>query len=249
MLAGHAVYQGQVGHLRLAPREHGFCYSLAHFWLDCQALDGASLEEKGICFERFGALSYRRDDYLPGPDSVLSAVREKVIELGGTALPAKVFILTPLANWGLYFSPLTLYYCYDSNGHFCYLLAEVTNTPWNDRHYYLQIISDGQQHYQHRKAFHVSPFHPMDMQYHWHITAPAQNLLCRITNTQAEQQIFSAWINLQRQDLNTDWRRNWLIRQPWQNVTVILRIYWHALKLWFKGVPVHANSKTKDKNA
>jgi DUF1365 family protein len=40
-----------------------------------------------------------------------------------------------------------------------------------------------------------------------------------------------------------------LIRQPWQNVQIVLRIYWHALKLLIKGVPVHAHPKTKDKNA
>ncbi|MGP9802427.1 DUF1365 domain-containing protein [Rheinheimera sp. NSM] len=249
MQAGHAVYQGEVGHLRLTPRRHGFSYPLAHYWLDCTALNSHSLAAKGINYERFGALSFRRKDYVAGADTVYAAVCRKVAELGGSITPAKVFILTPLANWGLYFSPLTLYYCYDEHDNFCYLLAEVTNTPWNERHYYLQIIVAGQQYYQHRKAFHVSPFHPLDMQYHWQISPPADNLRCSIANSQADKQIFSAWISLQRHELTAKWKRSWLIRQPWQNVQVVLRIYWHALKLYFKGVPVHAHPKTKDKNA
>lgn len=254
MHSGHAVYQGEVGHLRRAPREHGFSYPLAQYWLDCSKLEQTALQACGIKYERFGALSFRRKDYLPGSGSVYSAVCQKVAELGGTLPVARVFILTPLANWGLYFSPLTLYYCYDEQERFCYLLAEVSNTPWNERHYYLQTIplqatDTGLHHFVHDKVFHVSPFHPMNMQYHWQISTPAQSLQCSIRNTEADKHIFSAWINLTRYELSALWRRKWLIRQPWQNVQIVLRIYWHAVKLYFKGIPVHAHPKTKDTNA
>lgn len=254
MDSGHAVYQGEVGHLRLAPRKHGFSYPQALYWLDCNKLDENSLQSVGIKFERFGALSFRRKDYLPGSDSVHHAVCLKIVELGGTHPVTNVFILTPLANWGLYFSPLTLYYCYDGQQSLCYLLAEVSNTPWNERQYYLQTIplqnkSTALHHFEHDKTFHVSPFHPLNMQYHWQISTPAQLLHCSIRNTEAGKHIFSAWINLTRYELSAEWLRKWLIRQPWQNVQVVLRIYWHALKLYLKGVPVHAHPKTKDTNA
>ena len=246
MQTGHAVYQGHVGHLRLIPQRHGFNYALALYWLDCQHLNSVSLAQVGIKYERFGALSYRRRDYLPGRTDLHDAVCDKIAHLGGTTRPAQIFMLTPLANWGLYFSPLTLYYAYDQSGQFCYLLAEVSNTPWNERHYYLQTIMPGQQHYQHDKAFHVSPFNPINMQYHWQLPAPDHALTCSITNTQNGQQVFSAWFSLQRQQLTAKWRQQWLIRQPWQNVLVVWRIYWQALKLYFKKVPVHAHPKTKD---
>ncbi|MDP5136335.1 DUF1365 domain-containing protein [Rheinheimera baltica] len=249
MQSGHAVYQGEVGHLRLLPREHGFSYPLAYYWLDSAALTRTALAHNGIQLERFGALSYRRKDYLTGASNIADAVRDKVKLLGGEKLISQIYLLTPLANWGLYFSPITLYYCYDAQNNFCYLLAEVTNTPWNERHYYLQKIQPEQQHYQHQKAFHVSPFNPMDMQYHWQISSPDDSLLCSIRNTQADKHIFSAWITLKRHSLTKQWRKRWLIRQPWQNVQVLLRIYWHALKLLVKRIPVHAHPKTKDTNA
>jgi len=246
MLNGHAVYQGEVGHLRLTPRRHGFSYPLALYWLDCHDLSATALQDVGIEYERFGALSFRRTDYLSGADNLYQAVCEKIAELGGATKPDRVFVLTPLANWGLYFSPLTLYYGFDQQQQFCYLLAEVSNTPWNERHYYLQKIIHEQQHYQHDKAFHVSPFNPIDMQYHWQISVPGEALRCSIANTQAGHQVFSAWFSLQRYELTAKWKRQWLIRQPWQNVQVVWRIYWHALKLFLKRVPVHAHPKTKD---
>lgn len=246
MQPGHAVFEGDVGHRRLLPREHGFSYRIAHFWLDASQITALALQTKGISYESFGALSFRRRDYLDGADDIHQAVCDKIQNLGGDVTPSKVFILTPLANYGFYFSPLTLYYAFDSNGQLLYLLAEVTNTPWNERHYYLQTIHAGQHHYQHDKAFHVSPFHPMQMQYHWQIPPPDTHLRCSIENRQQGQSIFSAWISLARHELSAEWRRRWLIRHPWQNVQVVLRIYWHALRLLIKRVPLHSHPKTKD---
>ncbi|WP_213997094.1 DUF1365 domain-containing protein [Arsukibacterium sp.] len=249
MQAGHAVYCGDVGHKRFVPKAHGFNYSLNAFWLDCDQLTPESLSEVGIKHEGFAALSYRRNDYLAGNKVLVRAVQDKVRELGGEKQLAKVFLLTPLANWGYYFSPITLYYCYDEHGAFCYLLAEVSNTPWNERHYYLQTIysdSDQAGFYQHDKAFHVSPFNPIDMQYRWQIPEPTNQLYCSITNLKQQQAVFSAWIKLKRFDLTKANRRRILIRHPWQNVQVMWRIYWQALKLYLKGVPLHQHPKSRE---
>jgi DUF1365 family protein len=247
MQAGHAVYCGEIGHKRFVPKQHGFDYSYNAYWLDCSALSTAGLNEVGIKYEAFGALSYRRGDYLPGVDSLLQAVQDKVRQLGATQQVASVYLLTPLANWGYYFSPITLYYCFDSVGEFSYLLAEVSNTPWNERHYYLQTIVPEPALYQHDKAFHVSPFNPLDMQYRWQIPVPANELFCSITNMIDKQAIFSAWFKLKRYNLSRANRRRILIRHPWQNVQVVWRIYWQALKLYLKGVPVHQHPKSREK--
>lgn len=245
MQAGHAVYCGRVGHKRFLPKQHGFDYAYTSYWLDTAMLNKTNLAMHGISFNRFAALSYRRDDYLAGVPDLVQAVRDKVQSLGGIKALSKVFLLTPLANWGYYFSPLTLYYCYDETDEFCYLLAEVSNTPWNERHYYLQTIDENSTPYQNDKAFHVSPFNPIDMQYHWQIPEPAEKLFCSITNFRQQQAVFSAWFTLQRFTLDAASRRRILIRHPWQNVQVMWRIYWQALKLFIKGVPYYKHSKSK----
>ena len=45
----------------------------------------------------------------------------------------------------------------------------MTNTPWGERHSYVLDCDPGQryQRIQFDKLMHVSPFNPMDMQYHW----------------------------------------------------------------------------------
>lgn len=245
MQPGHAVYCGHVGHKRFLPKQHGFDYAYTSYWLDTAMLEQAILQKHGISCRYFAAISYRRQDYLAGAADLYQAVCDKVALLGGQKAVAKVYVLTPLANWGYYFSPLTLYYCYDEQAEFCYLLAEVSNTPWNERHYYLQTIDTELAQYKNEKAFHVSPFNPMDMQYHWQIPQPGEQLFCSITNFKQQKAVFSAWFKLQRFTLDAVSRRRILIRHPWQNVQIMWRIYWQALKLFIKGVPFYSHSKSK----
>lgn len=248
MQSGHAVYCGRVGHKRFLPKVHGFDYPYSAYWLDCSELTKTSLAAVGIKFNTFGAISYRRKDFLNGNADLAQAVRDKVRQLGGDKAITQVFLASPLASWGLYFSPLNLYYCYAENGECCYLLAEVSNTPWNERHYYLQQLASDQLQYEHDKVFHVSPFNPLDMQYRWQIPAPADSLFCSITNIREQQAVFSAWFKLQRFSLTKAVRRKILIRQPWQSVQIFTRIYWQALKLLIKRVPVYAHPKSKGSN-
>ncbi|WP_222422560.1 DUF1365 domain-containing protein [Rheinheimera sediminis] len=245
--SGHALLMGEVGHKRYLPKVHGFDYQVHYFWLDLDELE--RIPAKGWLWSkaRFAACSYRRADYLAGATDLTAAVRQKVCELGFTGTVAKVCMMSPLANWGYYFSPLTLYYCFDQSAQLVALLAEVSNTPWNERHYYLVPVTDAaRSYYQHDKAFHVSPFNPMDMQYHWSVCAEPDRLELSITNFKAEQKIFSAWFDLRMQPFSLASLKGLLIRRPWQNVQVMTRIYWHAVKLFIKAVPVYGHPKSKE---
>lgn len=245
--SGHALLTGEVGHKRYLPKVHGFDYQVHYFWLDLDELD--RIPAKGWLWSkaRFAACSYRRSDYLPGAEDLTQAVRQKLRDLGFTTPVAKVCMMSPLANWGYYFSPLTLYYCFDETKQLIALVAEVSNTPWNERHYYLVPVDSAEKsHYQHDKAFHVSPFNPMDMQYHWTVVVNSAQLELAITNFKAEQKVFSAWFHLVMQPFSLHELKSLLIRRPWQNVQVMTRIYWHAIKLLVKAVPVYGHPKSKE---
>ncbi|MFN6969661.1 MAG: DUF1365 domain-containing protein [Rheinheimera sp.] len=261
MQSGHAWYLGQVGHQRYLPKSHGFGYASSFFWLDLAQLSTLEQFSPLLKHEKFGAFSYRRRDYVAGDSDLQQAVLEKAASLGAEIQEIdQVFMLSPLANWGLYFSPLTLYYCM-SHGKLQTLLAEVSNTPWNERHYYLVPVStvqndhhQGTEHgssqemteYTHPKNFHVSPFNPIDMLYQWQVGAPGEQMQLSITNWRQQQKIFSAWFKLERQPMTAAALKQLLIRTPWPCVQVVFRIYWHALKLLIKGLPVYGHKKPKD---
>ena len=68
------------------------------------------------------------------------------------------------------------------------IVAEITNTPWKERHAYVLPVARGQRarracwQLQFDKEFHVSPFMPMDMRYDWRFTAPGDDLRVHMEN-------------------------------------------------------------------
>ena len=59
------------------------------------------------------------------------------------------------------------------------MLAEVSNTPWNESHCYLVDLKDPGIN---EKKFHVSPFMGMDMHYQWKISYKADRIIVHIEN-------------------------------------------------------------------
>ena len=120
---------------------------------------------------------------------------------------------------------------------FDYMLAEVSNTPWNQRHYYL-VDMDKQHDTQ--KAFHVSPFNPIDMTYKWKVAQPAQRLDLALSCHQ-ETRHFTASIGMEKQSLSQPALNRLMIRMPSTTLFSLMGIYWQALKLFIKRTPVYGH--------
>ncbi len=181
------IYLGSVSHLRLTPVRHCFRYPFALMLLDLDDLPRLSSLSGLFGESPWSALRFRQQDYLKAASesntatSLKQRVLDKVIALGGEAGCDSVLFAGQLRHFGLYFSPVNFFYCFQGD-EYKYLLAEVSNTPWNERHCYLvsaeaPALGD--------KCFHVSPFMSLDYRYRWHIPAPAERLDLRISNLPA----------------------------------------------------------------
>lgn len=236
-----AIYRGKVYHQRFKPTQHKFDYDIYLFWLKLESdeLNALSGTLKHFSAHNKARVRFKREDYLGDASiSLEQAVLERMTELNdGKALGGDVFMLGQLRMWGLYFSPVNFYYLRNTEGKYTHMLAEVSNTPWNERHHYL-VNLDTQADTP--KAFHVSPFNPMDMTYKWSISQPSSRLSLAMDCVREDKE-FSAGINLTKFTLDNANLSNALKRIPSMTIKTVAGIYWHALKLLLKRTPLYTH--------
>ena len=86
-----------------------------------------------------GLRSFRRSDYLGDPSRDLATeVRDRVEAALGFRPAGPVRLLTHVRSLGYVFNPVSFYYCFDEGGErLRAVVAEITNTPWGERHAYV----------------------------------------------------------------------------------------------------------------
>jgi DUF1365 family protein len=230
-----AIYRGTIRHRRFADAEHAFEHDVALAWIDLDelpALLGGSLVSR-----RPGLVRFRREDYLGDPTQPLAdSVRDLVSERSGTRPAGPVRVLTNLRSLGQCFNPVSFYYCYDAPGERVEaVVAEVTNTPWGERHSYVLVRAERSGPVlagSFDKELHVSPFMGMDHRYLWRLAEPAETLSVHIESLRGGKLAFDATLSLRRRELTTRALAGATSR-------VLALIYGHALRLKLKGASVY----------
>ena len=244
------LYHGVVRHRRRRPFAHEFRYPLFLVCLDLDELDRVFSGRWLWSTSRPAVARFRRADYLGPPDEPLAeCVRDRVAEQLRFRPTGAIRLVTNLRYWGYLINPVSFYFCYDAaGGQVEAVVAEVTNTPWGDRHCYVlpgpAAPTERVWRAQNRKELHVSPFFPMEMEYRWRISAPGERLSIHIENFVEDERQFDATLLLRRRPLTTSTLAASLLRHPCMTGRVAAGIYWQALKLWWKGAAVHPHPAT-----
>ncbi len=180
-------------------------------------------------------------------------------ERTGSAPIGDIIGMVVCRNAGIYFSPVNFYLGFDTEQKPTHLLAEVSNTPWDKRHYYGFLLDGANTEFCHDKDFHVSPFNPIDQQYQWQVTikkatkntviselkseteeASNQCLGVRIAINISDKrgEVLKTGIKMSGVPMTASTISESLRKNPLMNITSLMRIYGHAFKLYaIKKVP------------
>lgn len=228
---------GQVRHQRTIPKAHDFSYPMFMWLLNLDMITEVAdirpwFSTTSRALSRFNRSDYFGDQEEPLADSVKQEMQRRT----GRQVEAEVYGLLNLRTLGLYFSPVNFYFGCDHAGTVSHFLAEVANIPWNERHLYAHLLTEGAGFCQ-PKEFHVSPFNDERQHYHWNIELGQSTFDITIAIADDRGDVFKAELQLTNYALDRSTIRRQLIRRPVMTASIVGSIYWQALKLYLKGVP------------
>jgi len=202
------LYKGRVQHRRFEPKDHTFSYTVFYAYLDLDEIDEVFAGRWFWSTKGVAPVQFRRKDYLGDPSVPLrKAVQERIEREIGHTPDGPIRVLTHLCHFGFSFNPVSFYYCFDSRDEFVEtIVAETTNTPWNERHAYVLPRNQSLSHFRNlrfrfEKVFHISPFMPMGVQYDWVFGPPGDELMVHMKNLDHGRTMFDSTLTLERQPI------------------------------------------------
>ncbi|MZR62254.1 DUF1365 domain-containing protein [Alcanivorax sp. DP30] len=238
-MIGQAIASGRVWHQRNVPFTHRFAYPLWLVWCDLDEIP-ALLDRSPWWGRAWRPVVFRARDFVDSTDTALSdKVRGRASDSGLDWQQGRVCMLGQWRTFGTLFNPLVLYLHFpEGSDQPDSMLAEVQNTPWKEKHFYalpLAANEAGTLEVDHDKSFHVSPFLPMALRYHWRLHVAFPDLRLVLEDKSDNEVVFAAGLNLTLLHPERAVMRNVIVRMGARGFVTLKGIYWQAFKLWRKG--------------
>ncbi|WP_315720187.1 MULTISPECIES: DUF1365 domain-containing protein [unclassified Bradyrhizobium] len=236
-----ALYVGEVMHARMRPTTHRFQYRVMSLLVDLGRLDEADRQSVLFGVNRRALYSFHeRDHGRRDGSSLLAYAQDCAAEHGIDLAGGRVLLLCYPRLLGYVFNPLSVYFCFRSDGTLALMIYEVRNTFGEIKPYVLPVrageLTDAGLRQEQDKTFYVSPFIDMAMRYHFRVTPPGDNVKLRILETGGDGPLLAATFFGRRRALSSRSLLAAFASLPLVTLKIFGAIHWEALRLWAKGV-------------
>ena len=236
--SAHTIVDASVVHRRLRPRNNAFRYRVAYLCLGLEALDSAG--GRWLKLDRPGLVSFRRADHGGRDGSDLKAWLKNVLYGHGLGeiCDGDIVLMTMPRMLGYVFNPVSFWFCRDRSGALRAVLCEVNNT-FGETHCYLVHHDDRRPiepdcWLEGRKAFHVSPFLPVEGGYRFRFRLDREHVHVDVNYHDAQGLMLATSVGGRREALDDRSVLRRFLGNPTMTLAVIVRIHWQALHLWRK---------------
>jgi DUF1365 family protein len=243
---------GKVRHRRFAPVKHSFEYPICYYWLNLSELPKIFRFPFFFSLNFPGILSFWRKDYLGDKKmSLESEIQKLILDKTHQPFSGTIRLLTNISYLGFCFNPVSFYFCYETNQNqepkLRYIVSEVTNTPWGERHQdVFQIENNENAVFHFPKEFHVSPFMPMEMDYEWMFKCNEEEILINMQNRNRGEKelLFDATLKVKTIPLRARNIVMTFFAYPLMTFKALFAIYKQAAILYFiKKIPFYTHPK------
>jgi uncharacterized protein len=236
------LYAGSVMHRRVRPRAHRLRYRVFWTLLDLDEIESLPRHLRLFSHNRFNAVSFFDKDHGDGSGRPLRTQVEEQLKLVGVESGGAIKLLCMPRVFGYGFNPLSIYFCYQTDGALAAILYEVHNT-FRQRHWYLirvDRVAGPVVDQRCNKLFYVSPFMDMDMSYTFRVALPDERIALAIRAADKDGLLLVAALSGNRRPLTDGALLRLLAIYPLLTLKVMGAIHWHALRLLLKGMRLRA---------
>jgi DUF1365 family protein len=236
-------YECDVFHRRLRPQQHEFLYRVFYFYLDLGELEEVQRKLKIFGVNRVNLYSLQDSDHFQYGDKICPIadnVREFLVRSGCPLEESGTIRMLCFPRMlGYTFNPVTIYFCFRADGTPQTSVVEVGNTFRELKPFLVPRTAMGKYDFEVRvpKEFYVSPFCPVDLEFHFRIHLPDERLRVFIDDYDAEGKVLISTLTGMRRALSLANLVKFTAQFPLMTFCVIWLIHWQALRLWLKRLP------------
>ena len=244
------LYECNVMHCRVEPKDHKFNNTTYMFYLDLDELSEVDQSIKFLSVDKGNIFSFMTKDHT---DHGAKTVKENILAYLKTQQVEKrvkrIMLLTHLTTFGYIFNPVSFYYCFDEKDEPVCTVVEITNTFREMKLFYLgpDTLCDGKFVSEQMKYFYISPFVPLDIPMDYQLRIPEDQLNIHIDDLRDNKKFLYTALTGRRRQLSSA-NVLWMgLKYPFITLKVIFFIHLHAVILhFFKKVPYYPKKQNPE---